>query len=310
MIQKIHTSWQIHVNYAWYVNPAMDHYRYFKFWTPETQGYCIAQTTCFSQHTARYPSLTIMMQIALPHRIWGRPHKTRLPKILRSTLLHRTYGGALLNLQNFRDRNATKTHHHVLPCTPKEDFCTTPGGLPRVGQDHVPPLRVGATNAPTASNSPTAPANIWKTSLNHQQDTRLNTPIALIPEEVNTLTGATMSTTVPPTTAGILPRRSTGAQIPRGPIFISQAAVYHFLGSALEGITRLYTPAKLQKEQVYDGTDVLNLKHVCNSVVHPVTDETITKYKQLIKNPLTRVVWEHAMCYKLGRLSQGYLIKK
>ena len=50
--------------------------------------------------------------------------------------------------------------------------------------------------------------------------------------------------------------------------------------------------------------------HVCNGVVHPVTGKTITKYKQLIQDPLTRAVWERVMCYELGRLSQGYLTEK
>jgi hypothetical protein len=45
---------------------------------------------------------------------------------------------------------------------------------------------------------------------------------------------------------------------------------------------------------------------VANGVVHPVTKETITKYKQLIANPITREVWEKAMCKELGRLTQEY----
>ena len=47
-------------------------------------------------------------------------------------------------------------------------------------------------------------------------------------------------------------------------------------------------------------------EHAANSVVHPVTKETITKYKQLIDDPLLRETWQEAMCKELGRLAQGY----
>ena len=45
---------------------------------------------------------------------------------------------------------------------------------------------------------------------------------------------------------------------------------------------------------------------MCNGVVHPITGETITKYKTLAKDPVTKKIWEEAMCVELGRLLQGY----
>ena len=45
---------------------------------------------------------------------------------------------------------------------------------------------------------------------------------------------------------------------------------------------------------------------MCNAVVHLTTGKTITKYQQLIKDPITKPVWEEAMCKELGRLAQGY----
>ena len=47
-------------------------------------------------------------------------------------------------------------------------------------------------------------------------------------------------------------------------------------------------------------------EEMANDVVHPVTKETITKYKQLIADPVTRDVWSKAMCKELARLTQGY----
>ena len=50
----------------------------------------------------------------------------------------------------------------------------------------------------------------------------------------------------------------------------------------------------------------LGPEEVANGVVHPVTKETITKYKKIIDDPLMRVVWSKAMCKELGRLCQGF----
>ena len=50
----------------------------------------------------------------------------------------------------------------------------------------------------------------------------------------------------------------------------------------------------------------IDLEELCNGVVHPITNETVTKYQKLIKDPLLRDVWGEAMCKELGRLAQGY----
>ena len=49
-----------------------------------------------------------------------------------------------------------------------------------------------------------------------------------------------------------------------------------------------------------------DIEEYANGVVHPVTKETITKYRTLIKDPLLKDKWKKAMCVKLGRLAQGY----
>ena len=49
-----------------------------------------------------------------------------------------------------------------------------------------------------------------------------------------------------------------------------------------------------------------NTKEQCNGVVHPVMNETITKYKKMIDEPLLRDVWMEAMCVKPGCLTQEY----
>ena len=50
----------------------------------------------------------------------------------------------------------------------------------------------------------------------------------------------------------------------------------------------------------------LALGEEANNIVHPVTKETITKYKQLIEDPLMRETWSKAMCKELCILCQGF----
>ena len=52
-------------------------------------------------------------------------------------------------------------------------------------------------------------------------------------------------------------------------------------------------------------TSQIDIKEYANRVVHPVTNDTITKYKNLINYPLLKDVWMKAMCVKLGSLAQG-----
>ena len=60
------------------------------------------------------------------------------------------------------------------------------------------------------------------------------------------------------------------------------------------------------KDRVKEGETNVDPEHFANGVVHPVTKETITKYKKLIDDPLLRDTWLEAMCKELGRLAQGY----
>ena len=78
---------------------------------------------------------------------------------------------------------------------------------------------------------------------------------------------------------------------------IAMAELHQFIGNTL-----LHDMKRIVK--VNDTS--LELEEVANGMVHPVTKETITKYKKLIDDPLMRLVWSKAMCKELGRLYQGF----
>ena len=101
-------------------------------------------------------------------------------------------------------------------------------------------------------------------------------------------------------------RHQTNIITPTSPIFVSQAAVYEFLGSTLEPSKTIIMPLSIQKEIMKNNTQNFDLQDVCNGVVQPVTGEPITKYKTLANDPTTKIKWQEEMCVELGRLSQGY----
>ena len=49
---------------------------------------------------------------------------------------------------------------------------------------------------------------------------------------------------------------------------------------------------------------MIDINEVCNGVIHPVTNETITKYTKLMNDPALKVIWVSAMSKELHRLAQ------
>jgi hypothetical protein len=64
-------------------------------------------------------------------------------------------------------------------------------------------------------------------------------------------------------------------------------------------------PQALQKYNSQFTNPAIKNEHYCNSVVQPITKETITHYRQLIKDPLLKDVWTTAMSKELHQLAQG-----
>ena len=80
-------------------------------------------------------------------------------------------------------------------------------------------------------------------------------------------------------------------------MLVSQQAIHKLVQ---DNSSPIFIPHKLNQP-----SDHL-INPVCNAVVHPTTEETITNYKKLVADPITKPIWEEAMCKELGRLAQGY----
>ena len=94
-------------------------------------------------------------------------------------------------------------------------------------------------------------------------------------------------------------------QSPGGAATISQNNVYSVLGNAFLADLPHYVPSALQNSKLVLISPA-DIEESYNRVDHPITNETVTKYKKLIDEPLLRDVWMRAMCVELGHLVQGY----
>jgi hypothetical protein len=75
----------------------------------------------------------------------------------------------------------------------------------------------------------------------------------------------------------------------------------------LDSLTPLpsQSPSCLSQKQ-YTGS-IIEIKEYCNGVVHPITKETITRYRNLSKDPLLKELWIKAMSKEPHHLVQGCL---
>ena len=277
---KKRTSWAPHAKDAWYTGPALKHYRCFRFYIPSTKGFTVAQTANFFPSFAKMPTMSTEEYAILTAReLIDCLRKLKQNKTLKIKSSHKE---KLIDLAKvFNDALPEKDRVDI----PEPDYSTPPrvndNGPPRV--NIVQKTNSRELNQPTMSAQPTCPQALQQTPLTHQRHTRNNTPAIITPEE---------DTNLAP------PRRSSRIHA-RTPNIISQEAI-NCLIMLSENYKPQFTPRKLQRPMQ------LTFEPECNAVVHPVTGETITKYKKLLTDDVTKPVWEESMCKELGRLAQGY----
>jgi hypothetical protein len=81
--------------------------------------------------------------------------------------------------------------------------------------------------------------------------------------------------------------------------------LYHIIGLGFTNALANKIPQSLSKYHIQYNGPLIDIKEYCYGVVHPVTEETITHYRKLIKDPLLKDLWIKAMSKELYRLAQG-----
>jgi hypothetical protein len=89
------------------------------------------------------------------------------------------------------------------------------------------------------------------------------------------------------------------------PCNISYQALYHIIGFGFTNALANTIPQSLSKYHKQYPGPLNDIKENCYGVIHPVTKETITHYRKLIKDSLLKDLWIKAMSKELHHLAQG-----
>ena len=432
-------SWAPHGTDAFYVGPAMRHYRCKRFFVPETRGFRVSGSYKIYPTHCKQPSVS---QADLTLQTANELHQ--------SLQLTDTQQLKLSTLQKLRHVDAITSLIKIITDS-------TPPRVVPTDNTHLVPSAPSRVNAPSTSVNPTSPTILQKTKLVHRRQTRSNTPMPIVMEEIeppiisptvqqeSTTTVSHLPTLIPfhptiphtnsnptPTSENlptvepsqllpnnktfsttkhptIVPRRSprlnprlsngtainskrnsakrisrkrlqnlieeqtardtqllklhaTQEQLtskvpiilptaspfisyhhpspkggpaaiptitqddedsdhepqqpykrtplphfqrPPSPAAISREALYHIVGVGYTNAPLITIPRTLEKSKL-SIIPAIDIEEMCNGVVHPVTQETITKYQKLANDPLLQAVWKKAMAKELGRLAQGF----
>eukprot|EP00970_Alexandrium_tamarense_P017799 scaffold11398_cov137-Alexandrium_tamarense.AAC.1 len=283
------TSWAPRGTDGFYVGPAKQHYRCYRFYTPETGGYRTSAKATFYPSHCRMPTETALDRLG--HTA------VKLTNILAKLSTQPTIASRHLTaLKQLTDifADMTKQQKHI-----------TEGTIQRVSDQgrHKQQQRVEEEVQPTTSTNPTRKNNIIKLKLNHLRHTRRNTPNVLKPSEA-TITDTTYAPifydeqvmpSATPNPSSVPPRRSQRISL-RSPAIISQEAV-NFITEQTWNNTQQMLPLSLQNTP--------NMEHFAAPVIHPTSGETITDYRKLMKDPATAEIWTKAFGKEIGSLAQG-----
>lgn len=281
---------------AWYCGPSFDHYRNCRFYVPSTKSYrtsgsydlfpqhCILPSFTPEQHTQEvYNELFESIQKL------NKPAKRKFLKRVAKAL-----------------DILTNTHQ---PTSPMSE------GVPDSEGDtnDIVFQRVKDSPKVTTSNNPTDPALIKSTQRIHQRHTRANTPGQLpaiinpaneLPTTRRSPRLATIDETPIITTQG-----PSSSRIPlHSPNIIAFQALHHLAQQIHTDPNQLWVPTTFLTSSPTDTNEPsydIDIEHFCYGVQHPVTGETITKYKTLLNIPQMRDVWTTAFGKEFGNLAQG-----
>ncbi len=103
-------------------------------------------------------------------------------------------------------------------------------------------------------------------------------------------------TPITPTTRHALPTRARHR-------IVTQQAINTLKIQEKVEIRASFIPTALQKHHVQQVAP--NLEHYANPMVHPITGETISSYKKLMKDPATAEIWQTAFGKEFGGMAQG-----
>ena len=177
----------------------------------------------------------------------------------------------MLNANNPTSKRVLQTKMRTHKRTTRDN---TPGALPRITRPNI------INNMNETTVPATRRLGIMKSSTRREKDASVKTP-----RRSTRLRGIEPSTHV----------RFRNTRI------ISQEAINLLLMDDIDNDLTKFTPLKLQPQPIHQQ----DYAHYAMPMVHPVTGETITSYKKLMKDPVTQETWMTAFGKDFGGMSQG-----
>lgn len=289
-------SWAPRGSDAWYVGPAKDHYRNYRFFVVDTNAYrTSASCKFFPQHCQHYTPTPIEHATEVADELITTAEA--LPKRQRFAILS-TIAKALQKIIRLRQptTEGAKSNSEGGPTTP--ELAEIEGGN-QVIRPNNPAI--------TTSTNPTAPRIHRSKPRTHQRHTRNNTPGTLpkpttqLPEQVPRRSQRTRQ----PTQVAFeeiqpIPSTPPHTRVQQHRI-ISQDALLAYCGATMmETHTKnLWRPTQLEHAPTED------IMYYCAPVTHPITGKAMRKYAEVIKCEELRETWETAFGKEFGGLAQG-----
>jgi hypothetical protein len=269
-------SWAMHGELAWYVGPAMEHYRCYRLYNPRTQAYSIADTV--SLHPSRVPLPRLSSADATRLAARDLVHTLQHPHPATPFLqLGDPDIQALRQLADIFDRSilshpsapgvtpATSSAPGVKPAEPNVT-CPEARPVPRPGSQPTPPLVTHFADTPVQperpATSPTLPAPSY--------NLRSRTPT----------TGHRHN----------LRQRSWTSNL-------------HHALAALDPNFYQATPS-VPLDTMFESPAIMTPAEFANAVTDPITGKQL-EYRHLITDPTTKQVWLTSSANEFGRLAQG-----
>eukprot|EP00804_Cyclotella_cryptica_P020493 CCRYP_019412-RA/>CCRYP_019412-RA protein AED:0.05 eAED:-0.04 QI:0/0/0/1/0/0.5/2/0/1372 len=294
------TSWGPHGIDAWYCGPSLDHYRNAKIFVPATKAnrisgsydlfpqHCILPTFTPDQHVQEvYTELFEAVQ--------------KLTKTVKQSFLKKV----AIALEKL----TTNQHQTTTTPTSEGEPSKTPSCVPT---NDITFQRVSNAPEVTTTTTPTDPSTVKHTPRIHNRVTRDNTP-GLLPAIVNPDRITQPKRRSPRLHEHddepiLTVREPSSSRIPLySPHLIAFQAVNLLTHNVYKDPQHTWVPNSFISSSPLENTSPydVDVEHFCAGVQHPVTKETITNYKTLIKLPGMHDIWTTAFGKEFGNLAQG-----
>lgn len=280
------TSWGTRAVDAFYVGPAKDHYRCYQFYVPETRGFRTSgQATFYPEHCDVPHETPMDAAVKLAHKLTNAIRtlnaKHNLPPGRHATALEQLAG--IFQQEATQDVQPQQTQHQTStnPTAPRQ-IQQAPRRHQRVTRNNTPGIDIAEPPQQPPKRRRMSPRLNQATPLHPtpEQELEIEEPIITVTKEFHPTPNF------------------------RGGNIISQEAV-NLITQETWRAPEIYAPRKFHQRNTKSNNASLNIEQFCMPAIHPITKESITSYKKLVEDPITKEIWSIGFGKEFGNMAQG-----